>query len=69
MCSDAARNEQVEASVCNINFGCSSANVSLFRYRIILLLWKFFFMFAGHLHFEKSLQLCFMADFNIDYLF
>ena len=37
VCSDSTRNEQVKASICRINFGGSSANVTLFRSRKILL--------------------------------
>jgi len=64
LCSNTTRNEQVKTSVCLINFDGSSAKVTLFRFRKILLFCKFLVGF-GHLHFDRSLQFCFIADFNI----
>ena len=40
VCSDSTRSEQVETSVYCINFDGSSANVTLFISRNILLFWK-----------------------------
>jgi len=44
VCSDSTRNEQVKPSVCLIKFDGSSANVTLFSSREILLLLEFFVM-------------------------
>jgi len=42
VCSDSIRNEQVKMNACCINFDGSSANVTLFSSRKIVLFWKVF---------------------------
>jgi len=54
--------------VCRIHFNGSSATVKLVQFSKDPVL-ESFWLVAGHLHFDKGLQFCFVADFNIDYIF
>ena len=68
MCNDSTHNEQVEASVCRINFNAISSNATLFSSRKIILFWKV----LGWLRVICTLtQACSFASWkilNIDYL-
>ena len=69
MCSDSTRiNEQVETNICCNNTDGSSAKVTLFSSSKILLFWKVF-DWLQIMPYDEGLQFCFMAHFNIDYLF
>jgi len=52
--------------VSHIDFDGSSAYVTLFSSRKILPFFESFWLVAGHLHFNKGLQFCFMEISDID---